>query len=97
MRNLLVTAVVLMVAVPAHADAIASMRRSLQEARLQMTAGNWDAATRVLKSLEKQMFLEPALDKYRTKVQFILWDLRMDNHDAALKDLDALADLIGRE
>lgn len=94
MRNLLVPALVLTLTVPVHADAIQKMRLAINEARLQMTAQNWDAAARVLRSLEKQMFLEAALDPYRTKVQFVLWDLRMGNHDAALKDLDALAALI---
>lgn len=95
MRNLrwIVLAVLVAVA-PARADAVMSLRLALNEARMQMSANGWDAADRVLKSLRQQMILQPALDKYRTKVEFVIWDLRMGNHDAALKDLDALAALI---
>ena len=93
MRKLLWILIFVLVA-PAFADAVSSMRVAVNEARLHMSASSWTAAERVLKSLRQQMSLEPALDKYRTKVEFVLWDLRMGNHDAARKDLDALAALI---
>ena len=96
MSKLLQIALVLvLLAAPASAEALTSLRMSVNEARLHMSAGSWNAAERVLKSLRQQMALDPALDKYRTKVEFVLWDLRMNNHDAAMKDLDALGGLIG--
>lgn len=67
-----------------------AIRAAINEARLQMSAAQWPAAERILKSLRQQLALDPAADKIRTRVEFVLWDLRMGFNDQARHDLDAL-------
>lgn len=74
--------------------ATAAIRAAVNEARLHMAAASWAAAERVLKGLRQQLSLDPTADAVRVKVEFVLWDLRMSNHAAAVRDLEALAKLL---
>ena len=76
--------------VGADRTSVQAIRAVVGEAQLQLSACNWTAAERVLKGLRQQLMLEPGSDPVRTRLEFVIWDLRMGLHDQAAKDLAAL-------
>ena len=69
-----------------------AVKTALAEATLHLNAGQFVAAARVLRDLKQRLWLigTPETDALRTRVEFVLWDLRMGLHDQAKRDLAAL-------
>lgn len=82
----------IVIALVAAAPVPPAVKTALAEATLHVNAGQWSAAGRVLRDLRQRLWLigGAEADALRTRVEFVLWDLRMGLHDQAKKDLAAL-------